>query len=206
MKNQSISIGETAKILGVSVVTIRRWDKAGKLCPSFRTFGNHRRYSLNDILKLAGKDMSEEWLTVCYARVSSHDQKKDLVTQGDRLLQYCKDEGIFDAMLIKDLGYAVCGLNYKKPGLNKLIKMIMSGKVKHLVLTYKDRLLRFGSELIFKICEYLKIKVTIINKPKTLNIEEQLSTDVIELMTVFSARLYGLRSSKIKRSRKPSVV
>ena len=85
--------------------------------------------------------------------------------------------------------------------MNKLIKMIMQNKVKHIILTYKDRLLRFGSELIFKICEYLKVKVTVLNNPKLQTIEEQLSTDVIELMTVFSARLYGLRSSRNRKNK-----
>lgn len=183
MKDNYISISETSELLGVSVVTLRRWDRAGKLCPAFRTLGNHRRYSLNNILDITGKEKSENrGITVCYARVSSHDQKKDLVTQGERLLEYCKDKGIEDALLIKDLG---SGLNYKKPGLIKLIKLLMTGKVEHIILTYKDRLLRFGSEILFRICEYLKVKVTVINKPKVMTIEEQLSTDVIELMTVF---------------------
>ena len=136
MRNRSISIGEAAEILGVSVVTMRRWDRSDKLCSSFRTLGKHRRYFLNDILKIAGKEISEEGITVCYARVSSHDQRNDLVRQGDLLLKYCKDRGIEDALLIRDLG---SGLNYKKPGLNKLIKMIMQNKVKHIILTYKDR-------------------------------------------------------------------
>mgnify|MGYP003622316216 CR=1 FL=1 len=76
--SQSLSIGHSASLLGVSVVTLRRWNKLGKLS-SFRTFGNHRRFNLNDILDIVNP--SKNKLHVAYARVSSHDQKKDLETQ-----------------------------------------------------------------------------------------------------------------------------
>jgi putative resolvase len=81
-----ISIGETAQILGVAVVTIRRWDKLGKLTVSFRTFGNHRRYLKSDIFRLLNKDKK----TICYSRVSSHDQKNDLIRQDVKLLDFAK--------------------------------------------------------------------------------------------------------------------
>ena len=81
-----ISIGEAATILGVAVVTLRRWDKLGKLKVGFRTFGNHRRYLKADIFRLLNHNKK----TVCYSRVSSNDQKKDLITQENRLLDYCK--------------------------------------------------------------------------------------------------------------------
>ncbi len=89
MKNSTqsyISIGEAATILGVAVVTLRRWDKLGKLKVGFRTFGNHRRYLKSDIFRLLNHNKK----TICYSRVSSHDQKKDLVTQEAKLLNYCK--------------------------------------------------------------------------------------------------------------------
>ncbi len=135
--SQSLSIGHSASLLGVSVVTLRRWNKLGKLT-SFRTFGNHRRFHLNDILNIINLSLNQ--LHVAYARVSSHDQKKDLETQSKRL------ELIIDQyehkMLISDLG---SGLNYNKSGLKKLINLIVNSKIHTLYLTHKDRLLRFGS-------------------------------------------------------------
>ena len=93
MKNLTqsyISIGEASKILGVAVVTLRRWDKLGKLNVSFRTFGNHRRYLKADIFRLLNHNKK----TICYSRVSSHDQKKDLDTQEVKLLHYCKKKAL----------------------------------------------------------------------------------------------------------------
>ena len=90
-------------------------------------------------------------------------------------------------------------MNYDKKGLKKLIRMILDGKVGRLVITHKDRLLRFGAELIFSICEAKNVEVVIINKGEQVSsFEEDLAKDVLEIITVFSARLYGSRSKKNK--------
>jgi putative resolvase len=87
-------------------------------------------------------------------------------------------------------------MNYKKKGLKKLMTMILSGQVSDIVLTHKDRLLRFGSELIFLICKFFGISVYIIHEDKNLSDEQLLAFNVLEIITVFSARLYGKRSHK----------
>ena len=91
------------------------------------------------------------------------------------------------------------GLNYRKKGLNRLLELILHKRIRRLVLTHKDRLLRFGSELIFALCEIQNIEIVIINKGEPPSFEEELAQDVIEIITVFSARLYGRRSHKTKR-------
>jgi excisionase family DNA binding protein len=187
---ESLSIGKTASLLGVSVVTLRRWNKLGKL-NSFRTFGNHRRFHINDILDIINPSLNK--LHVAYARVSSHDQKKDLETQCKRLELIIKENE--HKMLISDLG---SGLNYNKNGLKKLINLITSQQVHTLYLTHKDRLLRFGSELIFSLCKKFGTKVVIVDAVQTTTFEQELVQDVIELMTVFSAKLYGKRSHRNK--------
>lgn len=192
----NISIGEAAKILGVSVATVRRWTNSGKL-RSTRSPSGHRRYNLLDIQKLKGGAVitTENRITINYARVSSHDQRKDLVRQIQVLENYCSSHG-WQYETISDLG---SGLNYKKKGLNLLLNRIMRGDVGRLVLTHKDRLLRFGSELVFAICEEFNTEVVIINQTKEeISFEQELATDMIELVTVFSARLYGSRSKKNK--------
>ena len=98
--------------------------------------------------------------------------------------------------MIEDLG---SGLNYNKRGLKRLIKLIADNQVERLVLTHKDRLLRFGSELVFSLCEHFGCEVVIINRTEDSSFEEDLATDVLEIITVFSARLYGSRSHKNKR-------
>lgn len=133
-------------------------------------------------------------LTICYARVSSQDQKGDLKRQELVLESYCASKG-FNFEIISDLG---SGLNYKKKGLVRLIKLICSGQIERLVITHKDRLLRFGSELIFSICEHFGVEILIINRTEDSSFEEDLAKDVMDIVMVFSARMYGSRSHKNK--------
>jgi predicted site-specific integrase-resolvase len=98
--------------------------------------------------------------------------------------------------LISDIG---SGLNYNKRGLRQLISRICTGDVGRLVVTHKDRLLRFGSELVYALCEHFGTEVVVINASEDTTFEEDLATDVIEIVTVFSARLYGSRSHKNKQ-------
>lgn len=188
-----LKIGEASKILGVSIQTLRRWEEDGYLIPHHRSNRNTRYYSLDQLTQEKPKE--EKALTVAYARVSSHDQKEDLERQAEALSLYCTKKG-FDYQVIKDLG---SGMNYNKKGLQSLIKMILEGKIIRLVLTHKDRLLRFGAELIFSICEAKQVEVVIINKGDEISFEEELAQDVLEIITVFSARLYGSRSKKNKK-------
>ena len=91
-------------------------------------------------------------------------------------------------------------MNYRKKGLSKLLNTLLDGDVARLVITHKDRLLRFGSELVFAICEYHGVEIVILNKKEDATFEEELASDVLEIITVFAARLYGSRSGKTKSS------
>jgi len=185
---KSLSIGQSALFLGVSVVTLRRWEKLQKITP-FRTFGNHRRFFFDDLLKLQNSNK----LHVGYARVSSHDQKTDLEIQIKCLDKYIQND---NKIVISDLG---SGLNFNKKGLIYLISLIISRKIHILYLTHKERLLRFGSELIFKLCSTFGTNVVIINSSESKSFEVALAEDVLELMTVFSAKLYGKCSHQNKK-------
>jgi excisionase family DNA binding protein len=180
---------ELCELLCISRSTMYRWIKAGKLTPAFRTIGNHRRFDLSVIKSLFfNTNQDDDKLTITYARVSSHDQKSDLITQQNKLTHYATLNNFKNITPISDLG---SGLNYKKKGLNLLINLILNHKVSHLILNHKDRLLRFGSDLIFNLCSHFNVKVTIIEE-HSLNFQESLAHDVIELMTVFCAKLYRL--------------
>jgi predicted site-specific integrase-resolvase len=172
---------------------LRRWEKLGKLISKFRTFGKHRRYNIFDVQRLFNKNKR---INICYARVSSHDQKKDLVTQGEFLLDFCKNKNVENVELINDLG---SGLNFKKKSLKRLMDLIIHSKIDTIYLTHKDRLLRFGSELVINIAKQFGTKVEILNT-KIASFEEQLANDVLEIITVCSARLYGSRSHKNKKT------
>jgi putative resolvase len=186
----SLTPQEAASLLGVTVRTLHRWELDGKI-KSTRTAGGHRRYEITDLIS----NKSSSQLTVGYARVSSHDQKDDLKRQVLVLESYCAKHG-WDFEVIQDLG---SGMNYKKKGLIRLIKLITSYQVERLILTHKDRLLRFGSDLIFTLCEHFGTEVIIINRSDDSTYEEDLASDVLEIITVFSARLYGSRSHKNKK-------
>ncbi|MGI2909609.1 IS607 family transposase [Tolypothrix sp. VBCCA 56010] len=185
-----LTVSEAAKLKGVSTKTLYRWEAEGKLHPE-RTEGGHRRYELSELLGIKG----ELSYTIGYCRVSSHDQKEDLKRQREVLELFCATSG-WQFEVIEDLG---SGMNYNKRGLKRLIRLITENKVERLVLTHKDRLLRFGAELIFSLCEIFGTEVVIINRTEDSSFEEDLATDVLEIITVFSARLYGSRSHKNKK-------
>jgi len=185
-----VGIGEMAELLGVSISTLRRWESEGRAPASVRTKGGQRRYEVTSPAQL--KDQRK---SVAYARVSSHDQKDDLKRQEKVLELYCAAKG-WPYEIISDLG---SGMNYRKKGLKRLIDLILAGQVERLVLTHKDRLLRFGAELIFSLCEAKNVEVVLIHQGDITSFEEELAKDVLEIITVFSARLYGARSRKNKQ-------
>lgn len=186
-----VAIGEAAEALGVSITTLRRWEAEGKLIPE-RTAGRQRRYDLVKLKPELFHATSDVRKTVAYARVSSHDQKDDLERQKQVLELYCARQG-WAFELVSDLG---SGVNYYKKGLKRLLHDMLAGRIGRLVLTHKDRLLRFGAELVFAICEAKQVEVVILNQGVDTTFEEDLAKDVLEMITVFSARLYGSRSRK----------
>lgn len=188
-----VKIGKASEYLGVSIQTLRRWEENGQLVADHHSQGGTRYYDELKLMKANQKEQKD--LTIAYARVSSHDQKKDLVRQEQLLSNYCASKG-WSYEVISDLG---SGMNYRKKGLKRLIDLILDKKISRLVLTHKDRLLRFGSELIFTLCEIKEVEVVIINSGAEVCFEEELTKDVLEIITVFSARLYGRRSHKNKK-------
>lgn len=190
-----LSIKEAADLLGVSAQTLRRWEKQGKGIPFTKTPGGQRRYDISSVRPQDFSLNEKEKPTLAYARVSSHDQKEDLMRQEKILEMFCTSRG-WKFEIISDLG---SGMNYSKKGLRKLIQKILGGEIGRLVLTHKDRLLRFGAELIFSLCEEKGIEVVLVNQGKEVSFEEELAGDVLEIITVFSARLYGSRSKKNKK-------
>ena len=191
MNNRFVKIGKAAKLLGVSVQALRNWEMEGKIMPSHRTPGGQRMYNLAELLGV--NDLTSP--TIAYARVSRSDQKEDLERQHAVLEAFCNKNG-WQTEIIRDLG---SGMNENKKGLLRLLELLVQGQMSRLVITHKDRLLRFGGEIIFRICELKGIEVVIINKGEQPSFEEELTRDVLEIMTVFCAKLYGRRSHKSKK-------
>ena len=195
MEHRLVKIGAAAKLLGTTPGQLRKWEANGELLPARKTQGGTRYYAIADLFGRSAAASPEEPLTVCYARVSSHDQKADLDRQQAALQAYCATKG-WRTRVIRDLG---SGMNYRKKGLQELLELILRRRFERLVITHKDRLLRFGAELVFTLCELQGIEIVIVHQGEQPSFEEELAQDVLEIITVFSARLYGSRSHQSKQ-------
>lgn len=188
------AIGEVIAKTGISRTTLARWHNSGKFVAQYVSDGGKKYYSAEQLASLSGHVMLDKPArkVIGYARVSSHDQKADLVRQQDLLMSYLTAQGQpFE--IISDLG---SGMNFKKKGFLKLLQMIENDEISKIVVTYKDRLLRFGFELIEMIAKQHNTTIEIINQTDNVSDEAELTQDLIEIITVFSARLYGKRSHK----------
>jgi transposon, resolvase len=187
-----MSIGKFSKEIGVSISTLRTWDKTGYLKPAKVLDNGYRYYSDEQIDKYLNVDSDiDDRKIVLYARVSTKKQIDDLDKQIENLKTYAYTKG-YSFELITDIG---SGLNYKKEGLKKLIRMICNKEIKKLVILYKDRLARFGFELIEEVCRINDVEIEIIDNT-TVSKEQELTDDLVQIITVFANRLYGSRSKK----------
>ena len=184
-----------SKMLGVSAQTLRNWDKEGKLKPSYVKSNGYRYYSEDLILSYTQERKTKKNLNVIgYARVSSKKQSDDLERQVNNINQYLSS--IYDNFdIITDIG---SGINYKKPGLMKLIEKINKKEVDLIVVLYKDRLVRFGFELIEYFAALNNVKIEILDKIDK-NQDEELVEDLIQIITVFSCKIQGKRKGKTKQ-------
>lgn len=188
-----LSIGKFAKSLGVSIQTLRNWDKEGKLKPTYVTENGYRYYSedlLNKFRNIKNVNKIKK-KNILYARVFTKNQKDDLNRQIDNLKQYAYSKG-YSFEIITDIG---SGINYKKEGLLKMINLVECGEVDRIIVLYKDRLIRFGYDLIEYICKLNDTKIEIVDN-STISKEQELTEDLIQIITVFANRLYGARSKK----------
>lgn len=177
---------------------MRRWETENKIS-SERTEGNHRRYDKNMLISLRNKRENVK-ITIGYCRVSSHDQKQDLERQVATVSNYCSAKG-YEFRIIEDLG---SGLNYNKKGLKELIGLVCEREIDRIVVNYKDRLIRYGYEIIEELCELNGVKIEVINHTEDKTYEHELVDDVLSIITVFSSKLYGSRSHKVKEIQEQS--
>jgi predicted site-specific integrase-resolvase len=191
-----LKVKQISERLNKTRMTIWNYMISGKL-RFHQDFPRSNRYFYwNEVLEDLGIEIPyEKKITIGYCRVSTLDQKKDLEYQKQIVEQYCAKNG-YNFKIIEDIG---SGINYNKKGLKELIELINENKINRIVLNHKDRLLRFGNELVFEFCKLKNIDVEIINQSEKENKEEELVKDVLQIITVFSSRLYGQRSHKNKQ-------
>lgn len=183
-----------AKLLGVSVKTLQRWDRENIL-NAYRTPTNRRYYTYDQYLSFKGvSDSSDNRQVVIYARVSTRNQKDDLKNQIEFLKQFCNARGIIVDNCISDFG---SGLNYNRQKWNELLSLVMEQKVKSIIITHRDRFIRFGYDWFEKFCGKFNTSIIVVNN-EDLSPQEELVQDIISILHVFSCRLYGLRKYKTK--------
>ena len=189
------STKKVTEILGVTAQTLRNWDKEGKLKPSYVKSNGYRYYSEESILSYTQERKTKKNLKVVgYARVSSKKQSDDLERQVNNLNTYISSK--YDSFdIITDIG---SGINYNKPGLKKLIEKINKKEVDLIIVLYKDRLLRFGFELVEYFAELNNVKIEILDKIDK-NQDEELVEDLVQIITVFSCNIQGKRKTKTKQ-------
>ena len=190
------SIGQFAKAIGKTTKTLRNWDKNGKLKPVRVEDTGYRYYSQEQLNHFLGLKLEKQInkKIIGYCRVSSHKQKDDLERQIENVKTYMYAKG-YQFEIITDIG---SGINYNKKGLNQLIDMVTNSEVEKIVVLYKDRLIRFGYELIENLCNKFGTTIEIIDNTEKTE-QQELVEDLVQIVTVFSCRLQGKRANKAKK-------
>ena len=186
---------EFAEMIGVSVKTLQRWDKEDKL-KAFRNPSDRRYYTHNQYVEYMGKIVQDKdnRKIIIYTRVSTNNQKDDLKNQVEFLKQYANAKGIIVDEIFEDVG---SGLNYNRKKWNKLLEDCMLGLIKTVIVAHKDRFIRFGYEWFERFLKANGVEIIVVNN-ETLSPQEEMVQDLINIIHVFSCRIYGLRKYKKK--------
>jgi len=188
-------ITEASEYIGVSINTLKTLANNDRI-NSFKTSGSHRRFRQDALDAYMGVEKEkQEKLTVIYARCSTAKQKENLERQKDRLRKHAENKG-YKFILIDEIA---SGINEKRKGIHKLIKLCFEGKVERILIEYKDRLARFGYEYLDAIFKNLEVTVEIVEL-KEQKYEEELAEDIMKILTCYPARFYGRRGGRKKKN------
>ena len=181
---QHVTPKEAAKILGVHVSSLRRWENEGKL-KAIRTPGGQRRFILEEVEKIGGIPRTIK--TICYGRVSTHSQQDDLQRQLEHLRTRYPE-----AEIISEVG---SGLNFKRKKFLAILERIIDGDIQRIVVAHPDRLVRFGFELVRWLCTKFECELVVLND-RQFSPQQELLQDMLSIIHCFSSRLYGLKKYK----------
>lgn len=182
-----------AELLNISVKTLQRWDREDIL-KAKRTPTNRRYYTYDQYLEFKGLKNNVDRKIVIYTRVSTNNQKDDLVNQIEFLKNFVNAKGIIADEVIKDIG---SGLNYNRKKWNKLLDECMENKIDSIFITHKDRFMRFGYSWFERFLGKFNTKIIVVNN-ESLSPQEELVQDIISILHGFSCRIYGFRKYKKK--------
>ena len=180
-----------AELLNVSVKTLQRWEREGVLIAK-RTPTDRRFYTYDQYLDFKGVKNNSSRKVIIYTRVSTNNQKDDLLNQVNFLQNFINAKGIIVDEIIQDIG---SGLNYKRKKWNELLDEVMENKIDMIIVSNKDRFIRFGFEWFERFVGKFDTKILVVNN-ELLSPQEELVQDIISILHVFSCRIYGLRKYK----------
>ena len=183
-------INEFAKRIGRAPSTVRRWERDGKLTAK-RLPSGHRYFDESDVRAVMGF-APEKRLTVVYCRVSSAGQRDELASQVDAMEQYCRAGAIAVDEWIQEVGG---GMNFKRIRFLGLIERIQRGEIERVLIAHKDRLVRFGFDLLDHLSREHGCEIVVINQT-SLSPEQEMAEDLLAIVHTFSCRLYGMRKYK----------
>jgi len=161
-----------------------------------RTLGGKYRIPESEVKRLLSGVETREVRAVIYARVSSSDQKKDLERQIQYLMQYCSAKGYKVVDVLSDIA---SGLKTNRRGLMKLFNYVVNKQVDVVVITYKDRLIRFGFEYLEYFFKQYGVRIEVIYGEEPKDAYQELVEDLLAIVTSFAGKLYGMRSHKKKK-------
>ena len=203
MSSNLLTISEVAEKLNATQVSLRAWDRQGKLVP-IRTPGGHRRYKAEDVDKFMGilpQIASKVESVAVYARVSSHEQKAqgDLERQKNRLVEHCAKSGYKVDHILEDVG---SGMSDNRPKMKALFKLVIEKKIGKVVVEYKDRMTRFQFNVFAEFFGSHGVSIEVIGSPEDKTYEQELVDDIMALMASFSGKIYGKRSADRRKKAK----
>lgn len=190
--DRQYSISEFARRIGRSASTVRRWERDG-IIKSKRLPSGHRYFDESDVRSILGTSQGKR-LVVVYCRVSSNGQKEDLQSQIAAMENYCLASGIAVDEWIHEVGG---GMNFKRKQFLSLVDRISDGEIGRLIVAHKDRLVRFGFDLLDHMAKRNACTVEVVNQ-ESLSPPEEMTEDLLSIVHTFSCRLYGMRQYRRK--------
>ena len=187
---------EFCEIVGISYSTLKQWVREGRV-KVLRTSTGRWRIPYSEVERVLGlKSEEKEVRAVIYARVSSSDQKGDLERQIEYLTQYCSAKGYRVVDILNDVA---SGLKTNRRGLLKLFNYVVNRRVDVVVITYKDRLTRFGFEYLEYFFKQYGVRIEVVYGEEPKDAYQELVEDLLAIVTSFAGKLYGMRSHKKRR-------
>jgi len=186
---------EFCELVGIKYPTFKQYVREGKIKVIYTSTGRIR-VPYSEVERFLGLRQSSETRAIIYARVSSSDRKEDLKRQIDYLTQYCTAKGYKVVDVLSDVA---SGLNAERKGLLKLFDYVVNRKVDVVVITYKDRLTRFGFEYLEYFFKQYNVRIEAVLGEEPKDAYQEFVDDLMSIITSFAGKLYGVRSHKKKK-------